>query len=159
MSNGEGSGYVLLGTGLMLNKMLGEEDINRGGFHRWPVNRRLASMMAPTLVQRDGQRWLLGSGGSNRIRTALVQVLDFDMGLEDAVVAPRLHLEGSRLSFENPADGWPPESERWLQKRFPEACRWDRRNLYFGGVHAVGPSEAAADPRRHGTARKQVPEL
>jgi gamma-glutamyltranspeptidase/glutathione hydrolase len=35
LSNGEGSGYVLPGTGIMVNNMLGEEDLNPGGFHRW----------------------------------------------------------------------------------------------------------------------------
>ena len=34
LSNGEGSSYVLPGSGIMLNNMLGEEDLNPGGFHR-----------------------------------------------------------------------------------------------------------------------------
>lgn len=160
LSNGEGSGYVLPGTGIHLNNMLGEEDINRTGFHQWPRNRRLASMMTPTLVQRGPgrkpRRWLLGSGGSNRIRTALVQVIsnlvDFDMSLDEAVNAPRLHLEQGRLAVETPADTWPAETLDWLMSSHPGARWWPERNLYFGGVHAVGPEAAAADPRRLGRA-------
>ncbi|MCW8891275.1 MAG: gamma-glutamyltransferase, partial [Sedimenticola sp.] len=76
LSNGEGSGYVLPGCGIMLNNMLGEEDINPHGFHQWPFNRRIASMMSPSLVIADnGDVIATGSGGSNRIRSAIMQVL------------------------------------------------------------------------------------
>ena len=76
VSNGEGSGYLIPGTGIMLNNLLGEDDINPHGFHRWPVDQRMCSMMAPTvLVEADGTTVALGSGGSNRIRTAVLQVL------------------------------------------------------------------------------------
>ncbi|TVQ32002.1 MAG: gamma-glutamyltransferase [Wenzhouxiangella sp.] len=158
LSNGEGSGYVLPGTGIILNNMLGEEDINRTGFHTWPTNRRLASMMAPTILARNGQRWLLGSGGSNRIRTALAQVIanlvDFELPLDQAIVAPRLHLERACLAVELPEDAWSDTALDWLSRHYPDARCWPARNMYFGGVHAVGPDQAAADPRRQGCARE-----
>ena len=51
--------------------MLGEEDLNPLGFHRHPPGRRMPSMMSPTVVLRDGELEAgLGSGGSNRIRSA-----------------------------------------------------------------------------------------
>ena len=156
LSNGEGSGYVLPGTGIMLNNMLGEEDLNRTGFHNWPTNRRLASMMAPMMLRRGERRWLLGSGGSNRIRTALAQVIsnlvDFDLPLDEAIAAPRLHLEGDQLAGEIIEGAWPDDTLKWLESHFPQARRWPQRNMYFGGVHAVGNDEAAADPRRMGHA-------
>ena len=37
-SNGEGSGYVIPNTGIMLNNMLGEADLNPLGFHQWNCN-------------------------------------------------------------------------------------------------------------------------
>jgi gamma-glutamyltranspeptidase/glutathione hydrolase len=156
-SNGEGCGHVVPGTGFMLNNMLGEEDLNRPGFHRWPRNRRLASMMAPTLVLRRGRRILLGSGGSNRIRTAIAQVLanlmHFDLDLADAIRAPRMHLEGQRLAIEHPHSAWPASVDRWLDRHAPDARRWPEPNLYFGGIHAVADHDAAADARRGGVAR------
>ena len=102
-SNGEGCAYVLPGTGIMLNNMLGEEDLHPAGFNRWKPGVRLASMMSPTVVEKpDGTRFALGSGGSNRIRSAVTQVLvnllDFGMASTDAVAAPRIHLEGGLLS-------------------------------------------------------------
>lgn len=157
LSNGEGSAYVLPDTGIMLNNMLGEEDLNPEGFHRLPPNQRLASMMTPTIVTlADGAQIALGSGGSNRIRSAILQVLvnvlEYEMGLEAAVVAPRLHLEDDHLSMEQ---GFSETAFESLQSTWPGAEIWPESNLFFGGVHAVerlanGEFKAAGDPRRGG---------
>lgn len=159
LSNGVGCGRVVPDCGFMLNNMLGEQDLNRLGFHQWPLNRRLSSMMAPTLVERAGRRILLGSGGSNRIRTAIAQVLcnvrQFGMDLQAAVEAPRLHLEGDQLSVEFGGCKWPDGVGDWLVENHPDARRWPRPSLYFGGVHAVADDAQAADPRRMGAAWRQ----
>ena len=157
LSNGEGSSYVLPGTGIMMNNMLGEEDLNPNGFHQFATAQRLASMMTPTIVNfANGSQVALGSGGSNRIRSAILQVLvnmlDFDMGLEAAVSAPRLHLETKQLSLEN---GYSDAAVSALQKAWPDTEQWPGINLFFGGVHAVerlasGEFRAAGDPRRGG---------
>jgi len=157
LSNGEGSSYVLPGSGIMLNNMLGEEDLNPDGFHRLPAGVRLASMMTPTIVRLpEGGQIALGSGGSNRIRSAILQVLtnvlEFGMGLEQAVIAPRLHLEGSHLSVEA---GFSDAALEALKAEWPGMQEWPGVNLFFGGVHAVGrlangEFRAAGDPRRGG---------
>ena len=97
-SNGSCSGEVVPGTGIHLNNMLGEQDLNPLGFHRHPPGRRLPSMMAPTVVLREGSPQLvLGSAGSNRIRSAILQtiirVVDEGMRAGPAVQAPRVHVE------------------------------------------------------------------
>src|SRR5207247_8539663 len=76
-SNGETSGDVVPGTGVLLNNMLGEDDLHPDGFHAGPPGERVASMMAPTLVLDAGGEVVLalGSGGSRRIRTATVQLV------------------------------------------------------------------------------------
>jgi len=154
LSNGEGSGYVAPGTGIMLNNMLGEDDLHPEGFHASSPGGRVASMMSPSLVLRDGKlRLIVGSGGSKRIRTALLQVvtaaLDFEMGIRDAVEASRLHWDGEHVQVE---PGFPPASVEVLGDRWPVNA-WEARNLYFGGVHAVDPARGAAagDPRRDGS--------
>jgi gamma-glutamyltranspeptidase/glutathione hydrolase len=157
LSNGEGSSYVLPGSGIMLNNMMGEEDLNPDGFHRMPLGVRLASMMTPTIVSLpDGGQMALGSGGSNRIRSAILQVLtnvlEFDMDLEQAVIAPRLHLEGNHLNVEM---GFSAAALESLQIDWPGVEQWQNANLFFGGVHAVkrlnnGGFRAAGDPRRGG---------
>ncbi|MEO0361373.1 MAG: gamma-glutamyltransferase, partial [Pseudomonadota bacterium] len=90
LSNGAGCGLIAPGTGIMPNNMLGEEDLT-GPDLRWPTDVRLSSMMAPTAIERPGGGVvMLGSGGSNRIRTALAQVaarIVDGARLEDAVAA------------------------------------------------------------------------
>ncbi|MEE2981557.1 MAG: gamma-glutamyltransferase, partial [Pseudomonadota bacterium] len=156
VSNGEGSAYIPTGTGIMLNNMLGEEDVNPQGFHRRPTDRRMASMMAPTLVfSPHGRTLALGSGGSNRIRTAMVQVLsallDFERPLHEAVAAPRIHLEGDLLSIE---PGFEPAALKPLLEEHPNHELFPAPNMFFGGTHiaAGGPGglAGAGDPRRGG---------
>jgi gamma-glutamyltranspeptidase/glutathione hydrolase len=155
LSNGEGCGHVLPGTGIMLNNMLGEEDLNPGGFQAWAPGTRMASMMAPTLLERASGHAALGTGGSNRIRSAILQVLtnlvDFDMTPEEAVAAPRIHVEGDLLSAEG---GFSQADDAALSACGLQADRWPDRNLFFGGVHVVAQGAeglfAAGDPRRGG---------
>lgn len=158
ISNGEGNGHIVEGCGFMLNNMLGEEDLHVGGFHAWTPDTRLSSMMAPTIITApDGGLTALGTGGSNRIRTAIFQValnlIDRGMGIEEAVAAPRLHVEKcGTVSFE---DLLTPEERSALLAAYPAAQPWPSRNLFFGGVHAAargadGRLQGAGDPRRGG---------
>lgn len=156
-SNGEGCGYILPGTDIMLNNMLGEEDLNPEGFHNWEPGARLASMMSPTVAHLpDGRYVAVGSGGSNRIRSAVTQVLinlvDFEMNLEDAIQAPRMHLEKGRLSMES---GFSDSAVSALEAVVEELEPWGGQNLFFGGVHAVclspdGTLSGYGDARRSG---------
>lgn len=174
LSNGEGCGTLLPGSGIMLNNMLGEDDLNHGGFHRWPPDSRLSSMMAPTLaLSANGARFAIGSGGSNRIRTAVLQVLvnllDRLMDMTAATEAARLHIEGDVAhvegsALEGPAlegsagEGcWPAEAASLLAEAGYHTVAWPPHNLFFGGVHGValgadGTLSAAGDPRRGGAA-------
>ncbi|KRT54153.1 gamma-glutamyltransferase/Threonine peptidase/MEROPS family T03 [endosymbiont of Ridgeia piscesae] len=157
LSNGEGCGYIIPNTGVMLNNMLGEEDLNPLGFNQWPKDQRIASMMAPTLLMlADGRRIVTGSGGSNRIRSAILQVIsnliDFEMPLAEAVAAPRIHLEGDLLSIE---PGLPAETISALEEEFPQQELWKQKSLFFGGTHSValsssGEVSGAGDERRGG---------
>jgi gamma-glutamyltranspeptidase/glutathione hydrolase len=157
-SNGTGSGLVVPGTGVHVNNMLGEEDLNPLGFHRQPPGRRMPSMMSPTVVLRDGELEAgLGSGGSNRIRSAILQtilrlVCD-GRSVTDAVNAPRVHFESGSVQAEPGID---EGALRRLEDRGYEVVRWSDRNVFFGGVHAVardpatGALSGGGDPRRGG---------
>jgi gamma-glutamyltranspeptidase / glutathione hydrolase len=153
-TNGEGSGIVVPGTGMHINNVMGEEDLNPLGFHRHPAGRRMPSMMAPSVVMRDGEvELVLGSAGSNRIRSALLQtivnVVDKGMPVRDAVDAPRVHFENEVLFAEPGID----LSELAADTRI---VRFGELNLFFGGVQAAQREGAlatgAGDPRRGGVA-------
>ena len=151
LSNGSGSGTVA--AGVPLNNMLGEADLHPDGFHSLPPGERLSSMMAPTLaVSDDGSLLALGTGGSERIRSALVQVLvrALDQGedLASAISAPRLHVSDAGIDVE-------PGLSADLMAALPGARVWPTLDLFFGGVHAVtrdpsGRVTAVADTRRGG---------
>src|SRR5690606_12819985 len=73
---GESAGYVVPGTGYIPNNMLGEEDLHPKGFHTRPAGQRIPTMMTPAMVlQRGRPRLVVGSGGSIRIRSAILQTL------------------------------------------------------------------------------------
>jgi gamma-glutamyltranspeptidase/glutathione hydrolase len=170
LSNGEGCGHVLKGTGMVVNNMLGEEDLHRRGFHVDPPGQRLATMMTPTIL-RDSQRTIaLGSGGSNRLRTAILQVVshlvEYRVSAQLAVDAPRVHLEplpgapipGGRpprsAAFECPGMSAPAQAA--LRAAYPQApVAFPQKNMFFGGVHlalqADGEFSGAGDDRRGGS--------
>jgi len=157
-SNGSGSGVVAPGTGVLLNNMLGESDLNPAGVGSLPPGARMTSMMAPTLLLRgDAPLAAVGSAGSNRLRSAILMVVagmvDGGLGPGEAVGRPRVHHEGGGLDVEG---GVPAGAVAALGGAGFDLRLWDEANLYFGGVSAVGVTdrglEAAGDPRRGGGA-------
>lgn len=157
-SNGSGSGVLVPGTGVILNNMLGEEDLNPHGFHRIAPGRRVPSMMAPTVVLRNGEIELgLGSAGSNRIRSAILQTVartvEERLPVEAAIRAPRLHFEQGVVQAEPGID---EEALRRIEARGIPVARRPAINLFFGGVQAVavdpvtGALSGGGDPRRGG---------
>ena len=155
-TNGEGSGVVVPATGLHLNNVMGEQDLNPFGFHLHPAGRRMPSMMAPSIVMRDGEvELVLGSAGSNRIRSALLQTIvgavDHDLDARAAVDAPRVHLEDGVLYAEPGIAALDELSDESMR-----IVRFSERNLFFGGVQAVRRRgralTGAGDPRRGGVA-------
>lgn len=153
-TNGEGSGVVVPGTGMHINNVMGEEDLNPLGFHLHPAGRRMPSMMAPSIVMREGEvELVLGSAGSNRIRSALLQtvvaVVDHGMSAQQAVDAPRVHYEDGVVFAE-------PGIELQTLDDEASVVRFGALNLFFGGVQAAmrrdGELSGAGDPRRGGVA-------
>ena len=138
------------GTGIHVNNMMGEQDLSPLGFFTHPPGRRLPSMMAPTVVLAGGRPELvLGSAGSNRIRSALLQVivnvLDHGMDARAAVEAPRLHCEDGSVYTE------PGIDEAALEAAGCTIARFRERNLFFGGCQAVERERRRARCRAAGT--------
>jgi len=86
------------------------------------------------------------------VTQVLVNLLDFGMTPEQAVAAPRMHLEGNMLSIE---PGFSSAALEALESAAPLTHLWPEKNLFFGGVHTVsvkhgGIFDGAGDPRRGG---------
>lgn len=155
-SNGSASGVIVPGTGVHLNNMLGESDLNPEGFHRHPPGRRMPSMMSPTVLLREGRPELaVGSAGSNRIRSAILQTVvrcvDERMSAQAAVDAPRIHYEDGVVYAE------PGIDTAALERAGRTVRSFRARNLFFGGAQAAerhpgGSLSGGGDPRRGGAA-------
>ena len=153
-SSGYGSGEMPAGTGLWLNNCLGEIELNRRGLDAGPIGARLLSNMAPSVARRDGAVLAVGSPGADRITTALQQFLinylQFDMSLHDAIAHPRVHVDTSGKELRLMAEAGHDLPDVGLPlKLFPKPV------MYFGGVGAAVFKQgeglaSAADPRREG---------
>lgn len=106
LENSYGSRIVAEGTGFLLNNEMGD-------FNPWPGHtdstgmigtapnlvkpgKRMLSSMTPTVVAKNGKPYLLiGSPGGrtiiNTVLQVIVNVIDFDMDIADAIAAPRIH--------------------------------------------------------------------
>jgi len=160
-SHGESNAHLIGNSGIMMNNMMGEEDLHPGGFDATPRGVRLPTMMSPTLMRRpDGGLTVMGTGGANRIRTAILQVVSLlaDDGFDSAaaVAHARMHFEDGILNAEifGRADGGDP-----LAALAPGGLvRFDAPHLFFGGVNLVhmnaqGVVTGAGDTRRGGVCR------
>jgi len=153
-SSGYGSGEMPAATGLWLNNCLGELELNRRGLAAAPVGARLPSNMAPSVARNADTVLAIGSPGADRITTALHQFLvnhlQMDMPLSDAVAHPRVHVDTSG------------EQERLMAEPGLDLPQLDIPvhvtsgiGMYFGGVGVARYSTqdgitVAADPRREG---------
>ena len=164
LSHGEGNGCDVPGTGILMNNFLGEEDLFPGGFFRFEAGERLATMMAPTFVRAgDGTIAILGSGGANRIRTAIPQTLArlLHARFEDpqrVVEEGRLHVEDGVLSAETAFLPGRSDQLDTARSLVSETREFDSYSLFFGGVHVAvrypdGRLAGAGDPRRGGLCR------
>lgn len=94
-----GSGVLVPGTGILLNNGMTWFDPEPGHVNSIAPNKRIFFAPTPTLGFRNGRPLLaVGAPGGRKIISAIVQVLvnvlDFGMGMQDAVSYPRVHSEG-----------------------------------------------------------------
>ncbi|ONG59128.1 hypothetical protein BKE38_00160 [Pseudoroseomonas deserti] len=156
-----GSGVVVPGTGICLNDFLYWAEADLRGGNPLRAGEPLAFPTAPTISTRDGQPILaLGTPGSYGILQtqpqALVQYLDFGLGLQQAIEAPRTRLWDGRLV--NPESRIDAAVLAELSSRghvIEDTPPW---TILTGGMQAIsrdpdsGVLVGAADPRREGYA-------
>ena len=113
-------------------------------------------MMAPTVIAGPGSDLaVLGSSGSERIRSALHRVVtglvDHGLDARPAVEAPRLHPRRDGVDLE---PGFDLDVPAALAALGLDPLVWPDRNIYFGGAQVAlsrgGRLDAAGDPRRGG---------
>jgi gamma-glutamyltranspeptidase/glutathione hydrolase len=166
-----GSKVMVEGAGFLLNDQMDDFSAKPGvpnlyGLTGGDANaiapgKRPLSSMAPTVVLRKGKPVLaLGARGGSKIISAvfqvIVNVLDFGMSIDDAVIAPRFHHQ------------WLPDTLRYEAGAFPlsvitaleaKGHVLKESEEYLGAVEAlaIDPKRrrlsGGADPREPGSAR------
>ncbi len=121
--------------------------------------KRMLSSMTPTIVEKDGKLFMVvGSPGGSTIITSVLQnilnIIEFDMGMQESVAAPRFHHQWlpDQILFENSFDTIYFES---LKQKGYQISQGKSRIL--GKVDAIlilpdGRLEGGADPRGDDTA-------
>lgn len=167
LEDGYGSKIVSDGNGFLLNNEMGDFNPDPGrtdasGLVGTAPNlvapgKRMLSSMTPTIVVKDGKALLLiGSPGGrtiiNTVLQVIVNILDFDMDIAEAIAAPRIHHQWlpDRIAMEK--FGYAPETVRRLQEmghpvRVSNSSRSQGRAMGIWIDPKTGLRMGASDPR------------
>ena len=156
-----GSGFAVPGTGIVLNNILKWADRDAASPNVLRPGRKSGTMMSPTQVFQDGGfRLSIGTPGSYGILQTqsqmLLNVLEFDMNVQEAIEAPRVRVYRDRLvDVEGRID---PATRAGLTERGHQVNVLDDWSWVVGGGQGIardpdsGALMAGADPRRDGYA-------
>jgi gamma-glutamyltranspeptidase/glutathione hydrolase len=151
------SGVIPPGTGFMLNGAMNWYDPRPGRAGSIAPGKKRFSSMTPTIVFQQGRPVAtLGAPGGAWIGIAILQVLlnllDFGMGMQEAVQAPRISATGPALDIGN-------RIPRGIERELAAAGETVRRAWHsypFAAPHGItlwdGVLEGGADPQRDGLA-------
>lgn len=170
LNTGYGSKVLVKGAGFFLNNEMDDFSSKPGtpnvyGLVGSKVNaiapeKRMLSSMTPTIVEKDNKLFMVvGTPGGSTIITSVLQniinVVDYNMGMQEAVNQPRFHHQ------------WLPDVIRMEPHSFSDATKkelehlgysiLERNSLIIGRVDAIlvlpdGKLEGGADPRGDDTA-------
>ncbi|MBU1101796.1 MAG: gamma-glutamyltransferase [Bacteroidetes bacterium] len=153
-----GSGITVPGTGIILNNHLGNFDPEDGNINSIKPGKKPVSSIAPTIIYKDDKPFLtIGTPGGSRIIGALAQILvnliDYNMTLEEAISSPRIYSNSTKLHVEG---GISNEIIAGLEALGHKIETHPELDKYFGGAQAVmikeGKLYGYGDPRRGGVA-------
>jgi gamma-glutamyltranspeptidase / glutathione hydrolase len=156
-----GSGFAVPGTGIVLNNILKWMDRDPASPNVVRPGRKAGTMMSPTQVFRDGVFHVsVGTPGSYGILQTtpqmLLNVLEFEMNIQEAIEAPRVRVYRDRLI--DAESRISAETRAALAQRGHEVNTIDDWSWIVGGGQGIvrdpesGALMAGADPRRDGYA-------
>ncbi len=159
-----GSGLMITGAGFIMNDEMDDFSAKPGVMNAYRLIGNEAnsieagkvplSSMSPTIVFKDGKPFMLsgGAGGSQIISATLqniINVIDFDMNIAEAVNFPRIHHQWKpdKLYLQ---PGISPDTQAILRQYGHDLSVWE----YFGRTASVAIEDGVffgvADPRAIG---------
>lgn len=171
LNSGYGNKIVAAGTGVLLNNEMDDFSIKKDTPNQFGLlgreansiepGKRMLSSMSPTIVTKDGEVYLLtGSpGGSTIITTTLqviINVIDHDMDIDDAVALPRFHHQWQPDSVMYDAHGISPDTLSILKQMGHKNLRTTPWGRGIGDANSIlfkdGVIHGMKDPRNEGVA-------
>jgi gamma-glutamyltranspeptidase / glutathione hydrolase len=176
LNDGYGSGATVKGTGILLNNEMddftskigvpNDYGLIQGEANAIAPKKRPLSSMTPSIVLRDGKPWFaIGSPGGptiiNTVLQTIVNVIDFDMDMQEAIDAPRVHHQWIPDHIFWERFGVSPDTRERLERMghtFRNIPGSSRTPSDIGDAHGVmidrttGMRLGASDPRLGGVA-------
>jgi len=166
LNNSYGSGAMAKGTGLLLNDEMDDFAAKPGTPNMYGLiqgernavapKKRPLSAMTPTIVLRqDGSFWFtVGSPGGptiiNTVLCVITNVIDYDMNIQEAIDAPRIHHQWLPDELVGEPSGFSSDTQRALTSRGHTLGKL----RYLGDAEGImieektGVRLGATDPRR-----------
>jgi gamma-glutamyltranspeptidase / glutathione hydrolase len=162
-----GNGQIVTGGGFLLNNEMDDFSAKPGSPNMFGLiggraneiapHKRMLSSMTPTIVTKDDRTFLVvGSPGGSRIITTVLQVImnviDYEMNVQEAVDAPRFHHQWVPDEIGIERRGFPLDVIRALEALGHKTKPFGD----MGDVHAIvidlktGARLGASDPRNDG---------
>ena len=167
LNSSYGSKAVAGDTGVLLNNEMDDFCMKPGSPNQYGLieskanaispGKRMLSSMTPLIIIKDGEYYLtIGSPGGPTIISSVLQtflnIVVFDMNIQEAVNAPRIHHQWLPDEILMEKYGFAPEVKKQLQARGHILKEWK----YIGDVQVIryllesGLFQGASDPRMEG---------
>jgi len=158
-----GSGIIVPDVGIIMNDEMDDFSKNPDSPNAPEPGKIPLSSMSPSIIEKDGEPFMiLGTPGGTRIFTAMVQiisnVIDFGMGMDEALEAARMHCytsggKAKSIRVESRIPNITVETLRFLGNEVDIKGAYDP---YFGGAQGImvidGILYGGGDSRRDGVA-------
>jgi len=158
-----GSGVIVPDVGIIMNNEMDDFSKNPDSPNAPEPGKTPLSSMSPSIIEKDGEPFMiLGTPGGTRIFTAMVQIIsnvvDFGMGMDEAIEAARMHCytSGGKAKSIRVESRIPNITVETLKSLGNEVDIKGAYDLYFGGAQGIMLKDSllygGGDSRRDGVA-------
>ncbi len=157
-----GTGQTVEGGGFILNNEMQNFNPDPNHHNSLQPHKRVVTSLVPTIIAKDGRpMFVIGTPGGDLIISTIAQIIidlvDFEMPLPEAIYAPRMFSIFTQRELEIEG-GYREKSYRLLGTLGHEVKRYEGMRAYFGAVQSImfdarsNKLIGCSDPRRSGAA-------